>query len=67
MTTTPEISIGDRVQLVSGGPEMTVENIYADHAAVVWFDEDSDVVREVFPAAGLKRSGRLRVVGRETG
>ena len=58
-----DLTIGDRVSLVSGGPEMTVEAIYATHAGVVWFDGDGDVTREVFPLAGLKRVGRLRVVG----
>jgi uncharacterized protein YodC (DUF2158 family) len=57
-----DLTLGDRVSLVSGGPEMTVECIRPDGwAHTVWFFGD-ELCRDVFPAAGLKRIGRLRVV-----
>jgi uncharacterized protein YodC (DUF2158 family) len=64
------LTIGDRVTLASGGPEMTVEDISDRATYCVWHDGE-DYCRDSFPTAGLVRvraRGKLRVVaGKEAG
>jgi uncharacterized protein YodC (DUF2158 family) len=56
-----EIKVGDVVQLKSGGPKMTVDNIgkynYSPHdqAACSWFD-GAKKIEDVFPMTSLKKS-----------
>lgn len=67
-----DFSVGDIVNLKSGGPDMTVEGFEAPagsdpndpnvdpHVKVVWANENGSVAREKFSAAvlGIKTSAR---------
>jgi len=52
-------NVGDKVQLKSGGPFMTVESVEtfgnSDTVECVWFNNDDESHRESLPAAALKK------------
>ena len=53
--------LGDVVQLNSGGPPMTIVDFEGDEeseAVCTFFDEKSNVIRDVFPFAALKKYER---------
>ena len=50
-------NVGDRVQLNSGGPIMTVEEVDdPDFISCIWFNDKGEVQRQGFPPAVLKKS-----------
>jgi uncharacterized protein YodC (DUF2158 family) len=50
-----ELKVGDVVQLKSGGPEMTVEEIKpSNNVSCVWF-QTPDFIRRTFSIAVLKK------------
>lgn len=51
-----DLSIGDVVQLKSGGPRMTVESVDDDWVDCVWF-EKNNAHRQSFGAALLTKCG----------
>ena len=53
--TSEAFEVGDKVQLKSGGPVMTVVLADNQDATCVWFDEKQAKQNAVFPAAALKR------------
>ena len=49
----PRLKIGDNVQLVSGGPHMTVIRNTKGQAECCWFDKEQKERRSKFPEAAL--------------
>ncbi|MCA9623147.1 MAG: DUF2158 domain-containing protein [Myxococcales bacterium] len=57
-----QIKKGDTVQLKSGGPPMTVEEVDGDEIVCVWFDHKNQLERSVFQVATLtKASGSIGI------
>lgn len=49
------IEVGTTVELPSGGPTMTVEELLINDAVIcVWFDDNNTVYRSVFKRAALQ-------------
>ena len=52
--------VGDVVQLLGGGPNMTVEKVSRDRTVyVVWFDEQDMLSRSGFPCTTLRRLRKI--------
>lgn len=50
-----KINAGDVVQLKSGGPLMTVDEVRGESARLIWFD-DHDMKNGTVPLIGLKKA-----------
>jgi len=54
--------VGDVVQLLGGGPNMTVEKVDPDNTiSAVWFDEQDQLSRGWFPFTVLRRLRKAEV------
>jgi uncharacterized protein YodC (DUF2158 family) len=50
-----ELKVGEEVQLISGGPSMTVVAIEADTIKCTWFEGKKKPHEHAFPRAALRR------------
>ena len=49
-----QFKVGDKVQLKTGGPPMTVEGIESESVKCVWFDSKNVLKRSTFVEETLK-------------
>ena len=53
----PNLKVGDKVKLKSGGPVMVIAKITEDKIEAIWFDDDADLESAEFPIQTLDEVG----------